>query len=172
MRILVIGGHGKTGIEVLKEAQARNHEVVALTRRNEAVVAGKQIIKSVFDLNAEDLKSYDAVVNALGFWTEDTLSLHKKAMQHLCTILAGNQTNYVVVGGAGSLFVNKEHSVKLEETPDFPYSYKAVSKATGEAFEELKKHSKKYFLIFILPNAHGMLFYHIRKNTKIENTKN
>ncbi len=31
--------------------------------------------------------------------------------------------------------------MKLEETPDFPDSYKAVSKATGEAFEKLKKHS-------------------------------
>ncbi len=106
MRILVIGGHGKTGTEVLKETRARNYEVVALTRRNEAVAAGKQVVKSVFDLNAEDLKSYDAVVNTLGFWTEDTLPLHKKAMQHLCTILAGNQTHYVVVGGARSLFVN------------------------------------------------------------------
>lgn len=43
-----------------------------------------------------------------------------------------------MVGGAGSLFVDSEHTTRLMDTPDFPPSFKPLATAMGKAFEQLK----------------------------------
>ena len=47
----------------------------------------------------------------------------------------------MVVGGAGSLFVNPEHTSTLELQPDFPADYKPVSAAHGAALAILRASS-------------------------------
>lgn len=45
----------------------------------------------------------------------------------------------MIVGGAGSLFVNPEHTAMLSDSPDFPDAFKPVASATGKALGELRK---------------------------------
>ena len=81
---------------------------------------GEYVKKDLFDLTADDLKGFDAVVDAFGAWTEDTLGQHSTSLKHLCDILSGTDTRLLVVGGAGSLYVNQEHTAQVSDSPDFP----------------------------------------------------
>ncbi|MCV2509511.1 MAG: NAD(P)-dependent oxidoreductase, partial [Neisseriaceae bacterium] len=65
--------------------------------------------------------------------------LHSKSTKHLLELLDNQPNRIIFVGGAGSLYVNPEHTVQLSDTPDFPDDYKPVAKAMGEAFELIKK---------------------------------
>lgn len=68
MKIGIIGASGKAGNEILKEAKTRGHEVTAIVR-NASKVQEQDIAileKDVFELTAEDIKPFDAVVNAFG----------------------------------------------------------------------------------------------------------
>ena len=64
---------------------------------------------------------------------------HSTTLKHLCDILSGTDTRLVVVGGAGSLYVNKEHTVRVQDTPDFPDAFKPVANGMGKALNELRE---------------------------------
>jgi putative NADH-flavin reductase len=57
---------------------------------------------------------------------------------HLADALSGTDVRLIVVGGAGSLYVDAEHKVQLVDTPDFPDAFKPLAKAQGKALEELR----------------------------------
>ena len=99
------------------------------------------IRKDLFDLTAGDLKGFDAVVDAFGAWTEDTLPLHSASLKHLCDILSGTDTRLLVVGGAGSLYVNPEHTACVADGPDFPDAFKPLAAAMAKALGELRTRS-------------------------------
>lgn len=98
------------------------------------------------------MKGFDAVVDAFGAWTEEELPNHTKSLMHLCDILSGKETRLVVVGGAGSLYVNKEHTAVVSDGPDFPPQFLPLAKAQGKALEELRKRSDVRWT-FISPAA-------------------
>lgn len=100
--------------------------------------APQAISKDLFDLTADDLKGFDVVVDAFGAWTEDTLPQHSTSLMHLCDILSGTPTRLLVVGGAGSLYTNPEHTAQVMDGPDFPDAFKPLAKAQGEALEKLR----------------------------------
>lgn len=56
---------------------------------------------------------------------------------HLVNLLEGTSTRLIVVGGAGTLFVDSKGTM-LMYTPDFPAAYMGVAKATAESYFELK----------------------------------
>ena len=56
---------------------------------------------------------------------------------HLVNLLEGTDTRLIVVGGAGTLFVDGKGTM-LMDTPDFPAAYMDVVKATAESYFELK----------------------------------
>ena len=56
---------------------------------------------------------------------------------HLVNLLEGTSTRLIVVGGAGTLFVDSKGTM-LMDTPDFPAAYMGVVKATAESYFELK----------------------------------
>lgn len=58
---------------------------------------------------------------------------------HLCDLVSGRQTRLIVVGGAGSLYVNPEHTAVVSDGADFPAMYLPLAKAQGKALEELRK---------------------------------
>ena len=89
-------------------------------------------------MTADDLKGFDVVVGAFGAWTEDTLPQHSTSLMHLCDILSGTPTRLLVVGGAGSLYTNPEHTAQVMDGPDFPDAFKPLAKAQGEALEKLR----------------------------------
>lgn len=44
-----------------------------------------------------------------------------------------------MVGGAGSLYVDPEHTACVAEGPDFPDAFKPLAKAQGKALSELRE---------------------------------
>ena len=139
MKIAIVCANGRAGKLITKEAVDRGLDVTVFVRSKNETVATKSIEKDLFDLSKEDLKDFDVVIDAFGAWTEDTLPLHSKSLKHLCDILSNSDTRLLVVGGAGSLYVNKEHTMQVVDTPDFPEMFKPLAKAQGKALEELRK---------------------------------
>ena len=45
----------------------------------------------------------------------------------------------MIVGGAGSLYVNAEHTVCVADGPDFPDSFKPLANAMAKALSELRE---------------------------------
>ena len=138
MKIAVICANGKAGKLIVKEALDRNIDVTAVVRGENRSAATKVLKKDLFSLTAEDLKDFDAVIDAFGAWTEDTLPQHSTSLAHLCDILSGTDTRLLVVGGAGSLYVNPEHTICVADRPDFPDMFKPLAAAMAKALGELR----------------------------------
>ncbi|MBQ2286931.1 MAG: NAD(P)-dependent oxidoreductase [Clostridia bacterium] len=139
MKIAVICANGKAGQLITKEAADRGFDVTAVVRGENKSVAEKVLKKDLFDLTAEDLKGFDAVVDAFGAWDEKTLPQHSTSLKHLCDILSGTDTRLLVVGGAGSIYVNPEHTVCVSDGPDFPDIFKPLANAMAKALGELRR---------------------------------
>lgn len=138
MNVAVVCASGRVGQLVVKEAVDRGMEVTAIAHGENKSVAPRSISKDVFDLTADDLSDFDAVVDAFGAWTPETIPGIPAAMKHLADLVAGTDTRLLVVGGAGSLFVNPEHTVTLDMGPDFPEDWKPLSAAHGEGLADLR----------------------------------
>lgn len=114
-------------------------DVTAVVRGDNQTEAEKALKKDLFDLTASDLQGYDVVIDAFGAWTEDTLPQHSTSLKHLCDILSGTDIRLLVVGGAGSLYVNPEHTVQVSDGPDFPDIFKPLAAAMAKALSELRQ---------------------------------
>ena len=78
-------------------------------------------------------------MDAFGAWTEDTLGQHSTSLAHLCSILSGTDTRLLIVGGAGSLYVNPEHTACVADGSDFPDAFKLLATAMAKALGELRE---------------------------------
>ena len=85
------------------------------------------------------LTPFDVVVDAFGEFREDKLHLHQDTIQHLSDILAHTNTRLIVVGGAGSLYVDDQLETQLYNTADFPEAFKPLATSQGKALDELRK---------------------------------
>ncbi|HIR13185.1 MAG TPA: NAD(P)-dependent oxidoreductase [Candidatus Choladousia intestinavium] len=144
-KIAVVCANGKAGRLIVKEAVERGMDVTAVVRKENQTKAQHVLQKDLFDLTAKDLESFDAVVDAFGAWTEETLPLHSTSLKHLCDILSGKQTRLLVVGGAGSLYVNPEHTAQVADGPDFPDAFKPLAAAMAKALDELRERKDVYW---------------------------
>lgn len=79
------------------------------------------------------------MIDAFGAWTEDTLSQHSTSLKILCDALSGTNVRLLIVGGAGSLYVNPEHTVCVADGPDFPDAFKPLAVAMAKALGELRE---------------------------------
>ncbi|MCI9175243.1 MAG: NAD(P)-dependent oxidoreductase [Lachnospiraceae bacterium] len=138
MKIAVVCANGKAGQFITKEAVKRGLDVTAIVRGENKSAASKSVSRDVLQIVPEDLKGYDAVVDAFGAWTEETLPLHSVSLKVLCDALSGTNTRLLVVGGAGSLYVNPEHTVQVSDGPEFPDAFKPLAKAMADALKELR----------------------------------
>lgn len=140
-KVAVICAAGKQGRLLVNEAVSRGYDVTGFVRGNDKVVnaKAKTIVKDLFDLTKEDLIGFDVVIDAFGAWTEETLPLHKTSLKHLCDILSGTETRLFVVGGAGSLYVNSEHTLQVKDLPDFPEMYRLLASTQSAALDDLRK---------------------------------
>lgn len=139
MKIALVAANGRVASKVIEEAISRGFDVTAFGRRENNTKAQYYVQKDLFDLTADDLKGFDAVVDAFGAWTEDTLEQHSTSLKHLCDILSGTDTRLLVVGGAGSLYVNPEHTACVSDGPDFPDMFKPLASAMAKALGELRE---------------------------------
>lgn len=154
MKIAIIGATGKAGKLIMEEALKRNLDVAAIVRNKSKLSNSevKVIEKDLFDLNKDDLKDFDTVVSAFGIWEEKELPKHAEVMNHLCDILSDTNIRLMVVGGAASLFVNKEHTMMLIESPDFPKGWINLATNSNKAFEILKG-KKNILWTYVSPSA-------------------
>lgn len=142
MKAAVICANGKAGKLIVKEAMQRGLDVTAVVRGGENHSKASNVIqKDLFDLTAADLAGFDVVIDAFGAWTEDTLPMHSTSLRHLCDVLSGTDTRLLVVGGAGSLYVNLEHTAQVCDGPDFPDVFKPLAAAMAKALSELRERS-------------------------------
>ena len=141
MKIAVVCANGKAGQLIVKEALSRGLDVTAVVRGGNRTEASQVIQKDLYDLTAADLKGFDVVIDAFGAWTEDTLPQHSTSLKHLCDILSGTDVRLLVVGGAGSLYVNPEHTAQVMDGPDFPDVFKPLASNMGKALAELRQRS-------------------------------
>lgn len=140
MKIGIIGASGKAGSFILTEAVERGHEVTAIVRNAEKVKNRNVAVleKDIFDLKAEDVKEFDVVVNAFG-GVHGQEHLHVDAGKILIEAMKGAPlTRLIVVGGAGSLFVDEAKTIRLMNTPDFPKEYFATASNQGRNLEDLQ----------------------------------
>lgn len=141
MKIAVVCANGKAGKMIVHEALSRGLDVTAIARSENASEARSFVQKDLFDLTAKNLQGYDAVVDAVGAWTPETLGGIPRAAEHLCNLLSGTATRLLVVGGAGSLYVNREHTLCVADGPDFPDAFKPLAAAHDEALKLLRTRS-------------------------------
>lgn len=139
MKIAVICANGKAGKLIVKEAVRRGLDVTAVVREKNQTEAQHVLAKDLFALTREDLQGYDAVIDAFGAWTPDTLPQHSTSLNHLCDLLSGTQTRLLIVGGAGSLYVNPEHTACVADGSDFPDVFKPLAAAMAEALRALRQ---------------------------------
>lgn len=140
MKIAVVAANGRVAQKVVKEALDRGFDVTAFGRGSENKTAAKNYIqKDIMDLTKEDLAGFDAVVDGFGAWKDEEQPMHIKTSQHLCDILSGTNTRLLIVGGAGSLYVNKEHTAQVYQGADFPAAFLPLAKAQGAELDELRK---------------------------------
>ena len=139
MKIAVVCANGKAGKLIVREAAERGLDVTAVVRGENRTSAEKVILKDLYDLTAENLAGFDVVVDTFGAWTEETLPQHSTSLKHLCDILSGTDTRLLIVGGAGSLYVDPEHTVCVADGADFPDAFKPLAAAMAKALGELRE---------------------------------
>lgn len=141
MKIAVVCANGKAGKLIVKEAVSRGIDVTAVVRGENQTEAKNVLNKNLFDLTSADLNGFDVVIDAFGAWTEDALPQHSTSLKHLCDILSGTETRLLIVGGAGSLYVNPEHTVCVSDGSDFPDMFKPLAATMAKALGELRERS-------------------------------
>ena len=142
-KVAVVCAAGKEGRLLVDEAVARGYDVTGFVRGSDEVAnpKAKTVVKDLFDLTREDLIGFDAVIDAFGAWTPETLPLHRTSLKHLCDVLSGTKVRLLVVGGAGSLYVNPEHTVQVKDLESFPAMFKPLADMQGAALDDLRKRS-------------------------------
>ncbi|MEC5424219.1 NAD(P)-dependent oxidoreductase [Virgibacillus sp. C22-A2] len=153
MKIGIVGASGKAGNLILKEAANRGHQVTAIVRNLSKLEDQNVpvIEKNILDLVTEDLNQFDVVVNAFGAPLGEEQA-HVDAGHSLIDILKGTDTRLIVVGGAGSLFVDESRTVRVIDTPDFPDVFKPTAKGQERNLKELQETTGLTWT-FISPSA-------------------
>lgn len=134
LNIAVIGASGRIGSRLVREALSRGHEVTAIVRDSKKVENLGQIAvieKDVFELTNE-LQAFDVVISAYGTKPGEE-HLHIDANKKLIELAhKAPNTRLLVVGGAGSLFVD-DQGTRVLETPGFPDIYLPTATNQGKA---------------------------------------
>ena len=138
MKVAVIGANGRAGSKIVAELISRGIDVTAIVRGNNKSAAKKFILKDIFALTSDDLKNFDVVIDCFGAWSSETLPLHTKTSQYLCDLISGTDIRLIIIGGAGSLYVDK-NKTQLYETENFPAEYIPTAKAQADELAELRK---------------------------------
>lgn len=139
MKLAVVAANGKAGKLIVEEALKRGMDVTAIVRGENQTVAQNVIKKDLFNLTKEDLEGFDVVVSAFGNWTPEAINLIPEATVHMAEILKGTDIRLLVVGGAGSLYVNPEHTQTVVDVTPFPEEAMPVVNGHGKALDELRK---------------------------------
>lgn len=149
MKVAVIGATGFVGSEIVKELVSRNQSIKAFARNTDNVLESKNVAPVQVDVNdiealATDLQGADVVVSAFNAgWTNPNLYADflkgVKAIEE-ATQRAGVK-RLIVVGGAGSLYVNEQKELQLVDAPGFPEEIKPGATAARDYYNLLKNNT-------------------------------
>ncbi len=146
MRVAVIGATGFVGSEIVKELINRNHSIKAFSRNKDKVIISKNVAAVEVDVNniealVTDLQGADVVVSAYnaGWSNPDLYNDYIKGSNAIeqATKQAGVK-RLIVVGGAGSLYVNDQKELQLVDVPGFPDEIKPGATAARDYYNTLQ----------------------------------
>lgn len=146
MRVAVIGATGFVGSEIVKELINRNHSIKAFSRNKDKVIVSKNVAAVEVDVNniealVTDLQGADVVVSAYnaGWSNPDLYNDYIKGSNAIeqATKQAGVK-RLIVVGGAGSLYVNDQKELQIVDAPGFPDEIKPGATAARDYYNTLQ----------------------------------
>lgn len=143
MKITLIGATGLVGSAVLKELDERGDTVTAITRHAENIPAGENITAKSVDVRdtaalAEALHGTHAIISAYNpGWTNPNYreDFFVATRSIIAAAKQARVNRVLIVGGAGSLWVN---GAQLVDSPQFPEAYRSAAAAVRDYLEELK----------------------------------
>ena len=156
MKVALIGASGFVGSAILNELLRRGHQVTAIVRNPEKIKQTENV--SVIKANVlnqsevEDaVKGQEAVISAYNAgWTNP--NLYNEFLKGAQAIQAGVKKSgikrFIVVGGAGSLFI--ADGVQLLETPQFPEEFRPGASAARD-YLNILKNEKELDWTFLSP---------------------
>lgn len=158
--VALIGASGFVGHAILNELLNRGHHVTAIVRDAKKVkVSSPNLEVKEIDVESipgmvETLKGKDAVISAYNpGWSnpniyEDTLRVYPKILDE---VKAAGIKRFLIVGGAGSLFVKP--SVRLVDTGTLPEAWLPGVKSLAKFFLETLVNEKDLDWVFFSPAA-------------------
>ena len=162
MQVALIGATGFVGAALLQELLRRGHQVTALVRDGAKLPAQPHL--SVVQADVQDAQQVqravagsDAVLSAYNAgWTNP--NIYDDFMRGSAAIVQGIKAagiqRYVVVGGAGSLYVAP--GVQLVDTPEFPAFIKPGATAARDMLTALQRETELDWTLLSPPIAfHG-----------------
>jgi uncharacterized protein len=143
MKLTVIGATGFVGPKVVNEALQRGHQVTAIARNIDKIETREGLVAVSADVNdvpklADILKGQDAVVSTFNAgWTNANLYNDfikgSEAIQE--AVKQSGVKRLLVVGGAGSLFIEGN---QLVDSPQFPAQFLAGATAARDYLNTIK----------------------------------
>ncbi|WP_316746014.1 NAD(P)-dependent oxidoreductase [Pedobacter gandavensis] len=154
MKVSLIGASGFVGSHLLTELLNRGHQVTGIVRTAAHVKEknAQLTVKEVDVLNtvelSEAIKGSDAVISAFNAgWTNPNLYVDfiagAEAIQK--AVKDAGIPRLIVIGGAGSLFINDQ---QLVDGPDFPADYKAGATAARDYLNIIKQETELDWTFF------------------------
>ena len=120
MKVAIIGANGKSGSNLVQEALKQGYDVTAIVRNKEYKNGDVKVVhKDIFELAKADLAGFNAVISAFAAWTPEAFQLHKKVAKHLADALSGTKTRLLIVGGAGTLYVDDKGTMAMDTPESF-----------------------------------------------------
>ncbi|MES2457588.1 MAG: NAD(P)-dependent oxidoreductase [Bacteroidota bacterium] len=173
MKVALIGASGFVGKAVLNELLQRDHQVTTIVRHPEKLQPQDDL--TIIGADATDvealasaIKGNDAAISTFNAgWANPNLYadflIGSKSVQ--AGVKASGVKRLLVVGGAGSLFINGS---QLVDSPDFPAEYKAGATAARDYLNELKQETELDWVflspaIEMHPGTSGVRTGHYRK---------
>ncbi|MBO9620839.1 MAG: NAD(P)H-binding protein [Niabella sp.] len=154
MKIAIIGATGFTGSAILKEALLKGHQVLALAR-NTASVTEKNPLLTLQNIDIANtgeltkaLTGSDVVISAFNAgWTNPNLynDYLSGAREIEKAVGAAGVKRFIVIGGAGSLYIAGK---QLVDGPDFPEAYRQGAAAARDYLELLKANKQLDWTFF------------------------
>ncbi|GGE67564.1 NAD(P)-dependent oxidoreductase [Nesterenkonia cremea] len=154
-RITVLGGTGYAGSHIAKEAAARGHDVLAVSRRapEDPVEGVRYVIGDVLDEGfLKDLAAKSDLLMLALSPRGDMQGRVIEAARKLIPVAAEAGVRVGVIGGAGALRVS-EGGPRLIDTEDFPEEIKPESFEMLDVLEALQTSEDSLDWFYIHPAA-------------------